>query len=130
EGTHYDLNDDGYVIPKAANGWSDSHGGMWSLGNQFKQKLSASEDPLKYEQMQALTAESWAHESLGFRFKRDSVAAEFTSINAVITEWERSLNTGVRVDEYDDFLKALEEAGIDKVLEEAKAQYAEWKANN
>ena len=79
--------------------------------------------------MLALTAEAWAHESLGFRFKRDSVAAEFTSIGSVITEWERSLNCGVRVDEYDTFLKALEDAGINKVLEEVKAQYADWKAN-
>lgn len=128
EGVHYDLNDDGFVIPKPANGWSDSHGGMWTLGNQFKQKLSANEDPQKYEQMLALTAEAWAHESLGFRFKRDNVAAEFTSIGAVTSEWERSLNCGVRVDEYDTFLKALEEAGIDKVLEEARSQYAAWKA--
>ena len=31
EGVHYDLNADGFVEPKAANGWSDSHGGMWTL---------------------------------------------------------------------------------------------------
>lgn len=128
EGVHYDLNADGYVVPRPANGWSDSHGGMWTLGNQFKQKLSAFEDPLKYEQMMALTREAWAHESLGFRFKRDNVTAEFASIKAVITEWERSLNCGVRVDEYDTFLKALEDAGINKVLEEVKSQYAAWKA--
>ena len=48
EGTHYDLDANGMVIPKNMNGWSDSHGGMWTLGNQFKQLLAANEDPQKY----------------------------------------------------------------------------------
>lgn len=129
EGTHYDLNDDGFVVPRAANGWSDSHGGMWTLGNQFKQMLSEGEDPLKYDQMMELTAESWGHESLGFRFNRDSVAAEFTAISNVMKEWESALNVGKKVDEYDTFLQALEESGIETVLEEAKTQYADWKAS-
>jgi putative aldouronate transport system substrate-binding protein len=130
EGTHYDLNPEGYVIPKDKNGWSDSHGGMWTLGNQFKQLIAANEDPNKYKQMSDLTAQAWNHESLGFRFLQAPVENEYAAIKNVTDTYSRSMRTGVGVTEnYDKMLQALKDAGVEKVMAEVKSQYSAWKAS-
>ena len=129
EGVHYDLNADGYTVPKDKNGWSDSHGGMWTLGNQFKQLISANEDPNKYKQMADLTAKAWNHESLGFRFIQSSVENEYAAIKNVSDTYSRSMRTGVGVTEnYEKMIQALKDAGVEKVMTEVKAQYSAWKA--
>ncbi len=128
EGVHYTLNDKGMVLPKEMNGWSDSHGGMWTLGDQFKQLLSANEDPEKYNQMQALTNEAWAHESLGFRFDRTGFDGEYAAVYSIMKAYSRSLRCGVNTESYDKMLGELEAAGIQRVYEAAKTQYAAWKA--
>jgi len=128
-GVHYDLNADGNVVPKDKNGWSDSHGGMWTLGNQFKQLITASEDPNKYKQMQDLTAQAWNHDTLGFRFIQTSVENEYAAIKNVSDTYSRSMRCGVGVTEnYDKMIAALKDAGVEKVMAEVEKQYADWKS--
>jgi putative aldouronate transport system substrate-binding protein len=129
EGVHYNVVD-GMAEPVSMNGWSDSHGGMWTLGNQFKQMLSVGEDPAKYEQMAALTAEAWAHESLGFRFDRTGYDNEYAAMFAINDTYNRSLHVGVNVEAYDTMLAELEAAGITTTFyETVKTAYADWKAS-
>jgi putative aldouronate transport system substrate-binding protein len=128
EGIHYDLDSRGMVIPRDVNGWSDSHGGPWTLGNQFKQLLNYKEDPQKYQQMIDLTAEAWPHESLGFRFNRDDFDAEYAAISSVNRTYSRSIRCGVNTDQFEQFQSELKAAGVDRVFEAAKIQYAAWKA--
>lgn len=129
EGVHYNLNAGGFVEPVDMNGWSDSHGGMWTLGNQFKQKLAANEDPEKYKQMMALTAEAWAHESLGFRFDPAGFENEYTAIQNITDTYSRALRCGVNTQDYDKMLAELEAAGLPRVFAAATEQYAQWKAS-
>lgn len=127
EGTHYDLNESGYVLPRSMNGWSDSHGGMWTIGCQFKQKIAATEDPEKYNQMRDLTAIAWPHCSLGFRFDQTGYDNEYAAIYNANDQYERMLRSGTNVSEdYDKFLKALEDAGIDTVLAAVQEQWETW----
>jgi putative aldouronate transport system substrate-binding protein len=126
-GVHYDLVD-GFAEPKPKNGWSDSHGGMWTLGDQFKQLLAVGEDPDKYKQMQDLTDQAFAHESLGFRFDRGQYDAEYTAIYNIIQTYERSFACGVNVESYDQFRAELDAAGLQKVFSAVKENYAAWKA--
>ena len=101
---------------------------MWTLGNQFKQLISANEDPNKYKQMQELTAKAWNHDSLGFRFIQASVESEYAAIKNVTDTYSRSIRCGVGVTEnYDKMLKALKDAGVEKVMTEVQKQYADWK---
>jgi putative aldouronate transport system substrate-binding protein len=127
KGRHYELDSRGMVIPKEMNGWSDSHGGPWTLGNQFKQLLAANEDPLKYEQMIALTAEAWPHESLGFRFDRADFDSEFAAIANINRTYSRSMRCGINTDQFETFMAELKGAGLDRVFEDVKRQYAAWK---
>ena len=127
-GTHYDLDGRGMVIPRPLNGWSDSHGGMWTLGNQFKQLLNANEDPQKYVQMQELTAEAWDHESLGFRFSQEGYESEYAAIYSISDSLQKGIISGVNASMYPDIVAQYKAAGIDKVLDAAKEAYAAWKA--
>ena len=131
EGVHYNLTEDGYADPIDNNGWNNAHGGMWTIGDQFKQIISANEDPAKYEQMLALTAEAWNHCSLGFRFVPDAVASQITAMTTVSDSYSRSMRTGVGVtDNYDSFVQQLYDAGLQTVLDAITEQYNAWKAEN
>jgi hypothetical protein len=126
---HYTLDDQGRAVQKDMNGWSDSHGGKWTIGNQFKQYVSNQEDPEKYQQMQALTDEAWMHESVGFRFKQDDYANEYAAAYSVQDSQERPVNTGVNAKGFDDLVKGYKDAGVyDVVLPAVKEAYAAWKA--
>ncbi len=131
EGVHYNLDENGMVVPVENNGWSTAHGGMWTLGDQFKQLIAATEDPAKYDQMLELTANSWNHCSLGFRFDPTPVQNEITALNNVGDTYSRSMRTGVGVSaSYDTMLQELEAAGVQTLLDEITKQYDAWKAEN
>ena len=127
QGVHYDLDSRGMVVPRAMNGWSDSHGGMWTLGNQFKQLLNANEDPEKYKQMQELTAEAWDHESLGFRFSQEGFENEYAAIYSITDSLQRGIQCGANTAALPDIIAQYEAAGVNTVLDAVKASYAEWK---
>jgi len=132
EGTHYDKVTEGgqdFASPKAKNGWSDSHGGMWTLGDQFKQMLALGEDPDKYKQMNELTAEGVNHESLGFRFDRTDYENEITAIGTLEDANLRSWVTGANIDNFEQIRAELDTAGLPKLFEAIKQQYADWKAS-
>ena len=128
KGTHYDLDDRNMVIPREMNGWSDSHGGPWTLGNQFKQLLSHKEDPQKYEQMKDLTAKATSHESLGFRFRRAAFDAEFAAISNINRTYSRSMRCGVNTELFETFMSELHAAGLMRIYDDVLVQYAAWKA--
>jgi len=128
EGVHYDFDSRGMVIPRPMNGWSDSHGGMWTLGNQFRQYLNANEDPMKYTQMLELTAVAWDHESLGFRFSQAGWENEYAAIYNINQSLQRGIITGANAGAYDDMSNQLKAAGVERVLEGVKTDYAAWKA--
>jgi putative aldouronate transport system substrate-binding protein len=130
EGVHYTLDDQGRAVQKDMNGWSDSHGGKWTIGNQFKQYVSSQEDPEKYQQMQALTDEAWMHESVGFRFKQDDYANEYTAAYSVQDSQERPVNTGVNAKGLEAMIQGYKDAGVkDVVLPAVEEAYAKWKAD-
>jgi putative aldouronate transport system substrate-binding protein len=129
EGVHYTLSGDGRAVPTEMNGWSDSHGGFWSIGPQFKQIIGISEDAKKYEQMKALCDSFTNHESLGFRMDPSGFENEYAALANVKSTYSRALLTGA-LDEagYKEALTRMTAAGLPKVLEEAQKQYAAFKA--
>jgi putative aldouronate transport system substrate-binding protein len=130
EGVHYTLDDQGRAIQTPMNGWSDSHGGKWTiLGNQFKQLVSNQEDIDKYAQMQALTDEAWNHESLGFRFKQDDYSTEYAATYNVTDALQRGVLSGVNAAALDEMIAGYKAAGVyDVILPAVQEAYAAWKA--
>ncbi|MDR3086201.1 MAG: ABC transporter substrate-binding protein, partial [Christensenellaceae bacterium] len=129
EGVHYTLDDQGRAVQKDMNGWSDSHGGKWTIGDQFKQYVSNQEDPEKYQQMQALTDEAWMHESVGFRFKQDDYANEYAATYSVTDSLERGIMSGVNAGGLEQFIQGYKDAGVyDVIFPAVQEAYAAWKA--
>ncbi|MDR2514268.1 MAG: DUF3502 domain-containing protein [Christensenellaceae bacterium] len=129
EGTHYDLDDQGRAVQRKLNGWSDSHGGKWTIGNQFMQYVSNQEDLDKYEQMQALTDAAWNHESLGFRFKQNEYANEYSATYNVTDSMLRGVMSGVNAAGMQEMIDGYKAAGVyDVIYPAVKEKYAAWKA--
>jgi putative aldouronate transport system substrate-binding protein len=128
EGVHYDLDDQGRAVQRPMNGWSDSHGGKWTIGNQFKQYVSNQEDANKYQQMQALTDEAWNHESLGFRFKQDDYANEYSATYNVTDSMLRGVMSGVNAAGMEEMIVGYKAAGVyDVIFPAVQEAYAKWK---
>ena len=47
----------------------------------------------------------------------------------IMDTYSRSLRCGVNTEDYDKMLAELESAGIQKLYEAVKKQYADWKAS-
>lgn len=69
--------------------------------------------------------------ALGYNFVQDSVSTEIAAVTTVIEQYTPSINCGALEPEQAlaDFRKALEAAGIDKVIEENQRQIDEWSAS-
>jgi putative aldouronate transport system substrate-binding protein len=129
EGLHYDLDDQGRAVQRKLNGWSDSHGGKWTIGNQFMQYVSNQEDLDKYAQMQKLTDEAWNHESLGFRFKQTDYANEYSATYNVTDAMLRGVMSGVNSEGLEAMIQGYKDAGVyDVIYPAVKEAYATWKA--
>jgi len=132
EGVNYNKVNDQQVELTDQN-WYGVHGGAWTVGNTKLQYVLTTEDPEKNAMLQSYADDAIATASLGFRFVKDEVADEIAAVDLVVSEMANPLMCG-QVDPDDPIKgiealkKALEEAGMDKILEEVNRQYAEWKA--
>ena len=111
------------------NSWISAMPGAWVLGDITIQKVSNKEDPKKNQLLIDYAKDAFPEPSLGFRFVPDPVNAEMTAVQSVVDGSQRALLTGY-VDpktELPKFIKALKDAGLDKVLAEVQKQYAAWK---
>lgn len=70
--------------------------------------------------------------ALGYCFVLDNVASEYSAVSSVISQYAAIISCGA-VDpevEVPEFLKALEAAGIEKVMEENRSQFNAWLEKN
>ena len=133
EGVNYTkVNDTQVELISDAN-WYGVHGGAWTVGNTKLQYVLTSEDPAKNELLQNYANDAIATASLGFRFTKDVVANEIAAVTNVVKEYAPALQCGT-VDPADPdlgldaFNAALEDAGIQVIIDEVNNQYAAWKA--
>ena len=132
EGVNYEKIDENTVKLTDQN-WYGVHGGAWTVGNTRLQYVLTTEDPEKNELLQSYADDAIPTASLGFRFVKDNVADQIAAVDAVVTELANPLMCG-QVDPDDPTLgiealrTALTDAGMDEIIAEVEAQYAEWKA--
>ena len=69
--------------------------------------------------------------ALGYNFISTDVASELAAVNTVIAQYERAINAGALNPEeaIPEFVKSLEDAGIDKFIAENQRQLDEWAAS-
>lgn len=80
-----------------------------------------------------LMAEAWAPPMYGFTPSNENVQDEVAAVSNVISQYEDTLNFGDEDPDdgvYEEFLSALEDAGIDLIIADYQAQADEWLAAN
>jgi len=104
----------------------------WMHGNQFLSYVFEGDDPDVYKKMDEFNKSAAKSKALGFTFDGDSVKNEIAACNAVLEQYRRVLESGVvDVDQVlPEFLKKLEDAGIDTIIAEKQKQLDAWAAAN
>lgn len=126
EGTHYILTDDGFRQegPDAGNyNW-----GVWAWGITGKDTpMLYNEDARQNKFGEICDSKEYAPLASAFTFDKTNVEAELAVIDGIVGEYDQSFNLGLFGSDteakYNEMVKRLEEAGIDKIMEECKAQY-------
>lgn len=135
EGDHYVFADQAGGIIKYPAGIDPNTVGynLWTrfaLPNNFLQYVMEGNLPDLWTQTKAFNDSAVKSIGLGFSFDSTNVLNEMTAIANVVQEYAVSLETGV-VDpkvKLPEFIKALEQAGINTVITEAQGQFDAWLA--
>lgn len=126
EDVHYKKISDNVIEPVEDSGYApNSH---WVFGNIFNAYLTPDQDAETVEAVREENENAEPSPIMGFKFDPNPVATKIANITTVIDQYQPGLNTGaVDQDEnLDTFLSALENAGINDVIEEMQHQLDEW----
>lgn len=143
EGKHYvkDANDPNRIetleYTTSQGGADTSYAGLkWILGNSFyaykNQAVKDGQFEVYKEYNEAPQTQSSDHN--GFKVSNENVTGELEAIEKVRSTYVAALQTGVKGKDfeayYEEYIKALNDAGLQKVINEYQAQLDAWlKAN-
>ena len=143
EGKHYtkDANDPNRIETleyTASQGGSDtSYAGLkWILGNSFYAYKNQAVKDGQFENYKKYNEapETQSSDHNGFVVSSDNVTGELEAINKVKSTYIAALQTGVQGDNfeayYEEYIKALNDAGMQKVIDEYQKQLDAWLAAN
>ncbi len=138
EGVNYEINEErtaelGEKAITPATGtdvtWTFYHNYVGPLFDQWDSSWNTKES---LEMMQEANVTAPVSKTIGFTFNSDPVQSEYVKITAIYTECEPVFKNGC-MEDFDLYLadvqNRLDEAGLDKVLEEANRQYQEFLSN-
>lgn len=123
EGVHYTKVADN-IISRTEQTDNYSLGANWMFQNQFLNYLWDNEDPNKWDAFRTFNEEAEASPLLGLVFDPTPVAEEVAAVKNAMEQYREAFRTGVlKFDDYKDrYIKELEDAGLNKVLQEKQAQ--------
>lgn len=137
EGVHYKLKEGSDRIITFADGVDASTSGYfhnWSFA--FGDQLSAyfwdgTEEDFP-EQVRAMNESAMLSKAMGFAYDVTPVKTEYTAVTNVCDQYLNALAYGcIDIDDnLPKFLKELESAGLQKIIDEKAAQFADWKKEN
>lgn len=137
EGKHYVHTDDEMIItyPEGENGFTCGYGTFINFYGDSKEVYQMLPNVASYyDELPNYTPEGGATimPSYGYMFDQANVTTEVTAVTNVVAEYRAALEFGIieNPGEYlDQFIAALENAGIDKIIAENQAQFDAWKAS-
>lgn len=134
EGVHYELQDDGTIdYPEGVDATTTTYGlnQDWYFGNQFLSHIfGKGRDTTIYSRLEENNKTANFSPAMGFSYDSTPVRNELTELSNVQSEFAPGLETGTTdpATELPRFLEALQNAGIDKVIEEKQTQLDAWLA--
>ncbi len=138
EGVHYEKIDDKHIKTLEYDG---SQAGadvsyaahMWIMGNTFNAYQNQAVSDEQYAAGVAIANDENAITSpvMGFRLDQTPIETEIGQCKAVVDEYKDVLKWGLKGKDweayYNEFVKKLEAAGCQKVIDEIQAQYDAWR---
>ena len=102
----------------------------WRYGNQFNSLLVQGQESDVWEQTKKMNDDAVKSPVMGFVPNTDSITTELSNITNVIAEYKakEEFGTVARSEYWDEFMKKLDTAGINKVVEEIQKQYDEFRS--
>lgn len=134
EGVHYELQDDGTIdFPEGVDATTSSYNlnQDWFFGNQFLSYIfGKGRDTTIYSRLEANNKNANFSPAMGFTYDSTPVRNELTELSNVKSEFAPGLETGTTdpATELPAFIEALQNAGIDKVIETKQSQLDAWLA--
>ena len=104
----------------------------WYFGNRFLAKTWEGNVPLDVKTEEEANKEAKVSPALGFAFDSTPVSTEIATIGNVTSQYLPGILCGFLDPETEipKFLDALEDAGMEKLVEEKQTQYDTWRAEN
>ena len=129
EGEHYDRDENGKVQMRADSKYKCS--GVWALTNVMAPSLQVGESDNKKEEYAEFNEAAQLSYISDFVVDNAPIEAELAAVKAVINEYDKMFFRGFyNPDEkLSEFQKALEEAGVNTIIEEYQKQYDAWRQN-
>lgn len=128
EGRDYTKNEEGKVVKAEDAKYFLSAG--WSMGNQFNADLLEGQADGVWEETDRINREADVSPVSGFSFDQANVSSEIAKIAAVKEEYKNLAFFDNWEEQFDDFTKKLDAAGLDTYLAELQRQLDEWRAEN
>lgn len=135
EGKHYVLDENGQAkLPDGISGDESGYNlGMgWLFFDNFGQYVAAGNPKDLYEAIDEYNKTGLYSTAMGFHWNSEEVKTEAAACNTVLQQYRLSLEYGV-VDPAEvlpEFLNALNDAGINHVIEAKQKQFDEWRTGN
>lgn len=135
EGVNWEEKDGGFIgYPNGVTAENSTYdiGMTWYFGNKFLAKTWEGDIPINVEEAIAANNSARTSPALGFTYDSTKVSTEIAAIGNVTSQYLPGLLCGfLNPDEtIPEFLDALENAGIGKVIQEKQTQYDSWLAEN
>jgi len=130
EDVHYNKVSENIIqlTDRAYTGYNPGY--TWCFGDQFKDYILDTEDPLKWDRFLIYNNRGLVLDSLGFVFDKTNVEAQASACKNVVQAYYRQLFTGSADVEKTvrQFEKELKAAGVGDLIDEMQKQYDAWLA--
>lgn len=128
EGKHYNKLEGDYISYIENSGYSTS--GPWTFGNTFNGYLVEGQQSDLHEQIKALNDSADRSGLSGFVLDTTNIRTEISQLESVRGEYKVVNNGSMDPAKYfDDFLKELDQAGINTIIKEVQKQVDEFAKN-
>ncbi len=129
EGKHYTKDNDGKIAINVNGGYVANAG--WKFGNQFNAYVLSIQPDDVWEQTKKLNEESPMSKLTGFRPDYTNIKLEISQINTVQNKYKSVQMGSDDLSAYrEEYIKEINAAGIDTVVEELQRQVDEWIRDN
>lgn len=133
EGKHYVLEEDGQMaFPEGVTAENATYfpNVSWAVGNQFATPTWNNDPEDLWDRQKAANDGAKKSLALGFAFQSDKVANEITAISNVRDQYQMQIENGACDIEtmLPEYIQALKDAGMEKVIAEKQSQLDAWLA--